>query len=87
VNTTICPVNDVKSITKDPHFVARLAMRPYAEAGTDLMPSPIKPIGESLPVPGPAAVEAGRDTDAVLRDVLGYDAQRIAALRAAKALG
>jgi crotonobetainyl-CoA:carnitine CoA-transferase CaiB-like acyl-CoA transferase len=87
VNTTICPVNDVKSITKDPHFAARLAMRPYAEAGTDLMPSPIKPIGESLPVPSVAAREPGRDTDAVRRDVLGYAAAKIAALRTAGTFG
>jgi len=80
-------VNDVKSITKDPHFQARLSMRPYAEAGTDLMPSPIKPIGESLPVPSVAAREPGRDTEAVLRDVLGYDATKIAALRSAGTFG
>ena len=55
--------------------------------GTDLMPSPIKLIGETLPVPDAAAREAGRDTEAVLRDVLGYDDARIAALRAAGALG
>ena len=87
VNTTICPVNDTKSITKDPHFRARLPLRPHTEAGTDLMPSPIKPIGETLPVPSVAAREPGRDTEAVLRDVLGYDAAKIAALRAAQALG
>jgi crotonobetainyl-CoA:carnitine CoA-transferase CaiB-like acyl-CoA transferase len=87
VNTPICPVNDVKSITRDPQFLARLPLRPHAEAGTDLMPSPIKLLGEALPVPGIAARDAGRDTDAVLRSVLGYDDARIAALRAAKALG
>jgi crotonobetainyl-CoA:carnitine CoA-transferase CaiB-like acyl-CoA transferase len=87
VNTPICPVNTVKTITNDPQFQARLPLRPHQEAGTDLMPSPIKTIGESLPVPGIAAREAGRDTEAVLRDVLGYDDARIAALRAAKALG
>jgi crotonobetainyl-CoA:carnitine CoA-transferase CaiB-like acyl-CoA transferase len=87
VNTPLCPVNDSKSITRDPQFLDRLPLRPYTEAGTDLMPSPIKPLGESLPVPTPAAVEAGRDTDAVLQEVLGYDAARIAALRAAGALG
>ena len=59
----------------------------WREHGTDLMPSPIKLLGETLPVPAKAAVEPGRDTDAVLRDVLGYDAARIAALRAAGALG
>ena len=87
VNTPICPVNDSKSITRDPQFLDRLPLRGYRDAGTDLMPSPIKPLGESLPVPTPAARDAGRDTEAVLRDVLGYDDGRIAALRAAKALG
>ncbi|MGH7895007.1 MAG: CaiB/BaiF CoA transferase family protein [Candidatus Binatia bacterium] len=87
VNTPLCPVNTVKSITRDPQFQARLPLRPYHEAGTDLMPSPVKLLGEELPVPTVAAREPGRDTDAVLRDVLGYDAAKIAALRAAKALG
>jgi crotonobetainyl-CoA:carnitine CoA-transferase CaiB-like acyl-CoA transferase len=87
VNTPICPVNTVKTLPRDPQFEARLAMRPYAEAGTDLMPSPIKLIGEDLPLPGIAARDPGRDTDAVLRDVLGYDAAKIAALRQAGALG
>ena len=87
VNTPLCPVNDSKSITRDPQFLDRLPLRPYQEAGTDLMPSPIKPLGEALPVPTPAARDAGRDTDAVLRDVLGYDAEKLAALRAAGVLG
>jgi crotonobetainyl-CoA:carnitine CoA-transferase CaiB-like acyl-CoA transferase len=87
VNTPICPVNSVKTITRDPQFQARMPMRPYQEAGTELMPSPIRPVGEALPVPGIAAREAGRDTERVLCDVLGYDAERIAALRAAGALG
>jgi crotonobetainyl-CoA:carnitine CoA-transferase CaiB-like acyl-CoA transferase len=87
VNTPIAPVNDSKSLTRDPQFVDRLPFRPHEEAGTELMPSPIKLLDESLPVPGRAAVEAGRDTEAVLADVLGYDGARIAELRAAGALG
>src|SRR5580765_2339109 len=65
VNTPLCPVNTVTTITKDPQFQARMPMRPYGEAGTDLKPSPIKPIGEALPVPTIAAREPGRDTDEV----------------------
>jgi crotonobetainyl-CoA:carnitine CoA-transferase CaiB-like acyl-CoA transferase len=87
VNTPIAPVNDVKSITRDPQFRDRLPLRPHTEAGTDLMPSPIKLVGEELPVPGIAAREPGRDSDEVLERVLGYDAERIARLRAAGALG
>lgn len=87
VNTPICPVNDVKNIVRDPQFQHRMPFRPYQEAGTDLMPSPIKLIGGELPVPEKAAVEPGRDTAEVLERVLGYDAARIERLRAAGALG
>jgi len=87
VNTPICPVNNVTTVTRDPHFQHRLPLRPYREHGTDLMPCPVNLVGEALPVPAKAPVEVGRDTDAVLRDVLGYDAARIAALRATGALG
>jgi crotonobetainyl-CoA:carnitine CoA-transferase CaiB-like acyl-CoA transferase len=87
VNTPICPANDSKSITSDPQFTARLPFRPHRDAGTELMPSPIKPLDAALPVPSQAAVDPGRDTETVLRDVLGYDAARIAALRQSGALG
>ena len=87
VNTPICPVNTVKTIPQDPQFQARMAMRPWQEMGTDLMPSPIKLIGEALPEPTIAARTPGRDSEAVLRDVLGWDEARIAALRSTGALG
>jgi len=87
VNTPLAPVNDSKSITRDPQFLDRLPFQSRQAHGTELMPSPIKLLGETLAAPAQAAVEPGRDTDAVLRDVLGYDADRIAALRKAGALG
>jgi len=87
VNTPIAPAHDTKSITTDPQFQARLPFRPRQQHGTELMPSPIKLLDEELPVPTKAAVTPGSDTDAVLREVLGYDAARVAALRRAGVLG
>lgn len=87
VNTPIAPVHTVHSIRDDPQFKERMPFRPHGEAGTDLMPSPVRLVGERLPTPSKAPVEPGRDTDAVLRQVLGYDADRIAQLRRAGALG
>lgn len=87
VNTPISPVNDVRSITRDPHFRARIGFRPWQECGTDLMPSPVRLVGESLPALEKAAVEPGRDTEAVLREVLGYSEERVRALAAAGVLG
>jgi crotonobetainyl-CoA:carnitine CoA-transferase CaiB-like acyl-CoA transferase len=87
MNTPIAPVHDTKSITRDPQFQARLPFRPWQQHGTELMPSPIKLLGEELPVPTKARINAGSDTDAVLADVLGYDGERIAALRRGGALG
>jgi len=86
-NTPIAPVNDTKTITRDPQFKDRLPLSSYRDSGTDLMPSPIKLVGEDLPISDKAAIEPGRDTDAVLREVLGYDADRIASLRASGVLG
>ena len=87
VNPPISPVHNSKTLPTDPQFKARLAMRPHQEAGTELMPTPIRLIDEALPVPAKAAAEPGRDTEAVLRRVLGCDETRLATLRAAGALG
>jgi crotonobetainyl-CoA:carnitine CoA-transferase CaiB-like acyl-CoA transferase len=87
VNTPIAPVNTVKTITADAQFQARLPFQPWREHGTDLMPCPIKLEDESLPPLAKAPAEPGRDTERVLAEVLGYDAERIARLRAAGALG
>jgi crotonobetainyl-CoA:carnitine CoA-transferase CaiB-like acyl-CoA transferase len=85
-NTPIAPVNTPKTIADDPQFQDRMPWIPRERVGTEQVPSPIKVIGEEHPLPTKAP-DAGEHTDAVLREVLGLDDERIAELRAAGALG
>ena len=80
VNTPIAPVNDGHSILDDPQFLHRFPWLPAAEHGTDLMPVPVKFVGEELPAPR-RAPEHGEHTDEVLRTVLGYDETTMSRLR------
>ena len=86
VNTPIVNVNTPKTLADDPQFQDRMPWLPREVLGTEQVPSPIKLIGETLPVPTKAPT-AGEHTDEVLRDVLGYDDDRIAELRSSGALG
>jgi crotonobetainyl-CoA:carnitine CoA-transferase CaiB-like acyl-CoA transferase len=85
-NTPIAPVNTPQTLADDPQFQARLPWIPKEQVGNDQVPVPIKLVGEDLPLPTKAPT-AGQHTDEVLDDVLGYHADRIAALRAGGALG
>jgi crotonobetainyl-CoA:carnitine CoA-transferase CaiB-like acyl-CoA transferase len=85
-NTPIAPVHDPRTITQDPQFEDRFPWLPAAEHGTDLMPNPIKFAGEGLDAPRRAPTP-GQHTDEILRDLLGIDDHRLAALRAAGAIG
>lgn len=85
-NTPIAPVNTPKTLADDPQFQDRLPWIPKEQVGSDQVPSPIKVIDEEMALPT-RAPDAGQHTEAVLRDVLGYDEARIANLRAAGALG
>jgi crotonobetainyl-CoA:carnitine CoA-transferase CaiB-like acyl-CoA transferase len=85
-NTPIAPVNTPKTIADDPQFRVRLPWYPAARHGADMLPFPLKPIGEELPAPTKAP-EPGQHTDEVLASVLGYDAEKIAKLRESGALG
>jgi crotonobetainyl-CoA:carnitine CoA-transferase CaiB-like acyl-CoA transferase len=85
-NTPIAPVNTPQTLAEDPQFQARLPWIPKERVGNDQVPTPIKLIGEDLPLPTKAPA-AGEHTEAVLHDVLGYDDARIAALRDSGALG
>jgi len=86
VNTPIAPVNTPKNIGDDPQFQARLGWIPASRLGAEQLGTPIKIVGGELPLPEKAP-EVGQHTDVVLRDVLGYDAERVAQLRQGGALG
>jgi crotonobetainyl-CoA:carnitine CoA-transferase CaiB-like acyl-CoA transferase len=85
-NVPIAPVNTPRTIADDPQFRARFPWYPHERHGADLLPFPVRYPDESLPEPAKAP-SAGQHTDEVLGRVLGYDAERIAALRESGALG
>ncbi len=80
-NTPIGPVNTPKTIADDPQFQARLPWISRDRLACEQLPFPVKLIGETFPVPSEAPT-VGAHSDDVLRDLLGYDEQRIASLRA-----
>jgi crotonobetainyl-CoA:carnitine CoA-transferase CaiB-like acyl-CoA transferase len=85
-NFPIAPVNSPKTIADDPQFKDRFPIYPYQEHGVDMLPFPVKFLGEELPVPSKAP-SVGEHSEQVLRNVLGYDAEKIAKLREAGVLG
>ncbi|HQW19617.1 MAG TPA: CoA transferase [Rhodocyclaceae bacterium] len=85
-NTPLAPVNTPKNIVNDPQFKDRFKVLPHAQHGADMLGFPVQFVGEEMPAPAKAPT-VGQHSDEVLRDVLGYDAGKIAAIRANKALG
>ena len=79
-------MNTPRSIADDAQFRDRLPWIPRERLGAEQLPLPIKLIDGELPSPTMAPT-VGQHTDEVLRDVLGYDEARVAALRASGALG
>jgi crotonobetainyl-CoA:carnitine CoA-transferase CaiB-like acyl-CoA transferase len=86
VNTPIVNVNTPKTIADDPQFQDRFPWLPREVLGAEQLPTPIKFIDEQLPMPTKAPT-VGEHSERVLRDVLGYDDAKIAALRESGALG
>ncbi len=85
-NTPIAPVNTPKTIAADPQFQHRFEWLPAAAHGADLLPFPVKYIGEMLPTPSKAP-EVGEHSDRVLKQVLEYTDDKIAKLKESGALG
>ena len=85
-NFPIAPVNTPRTLAGDPQFRDRFPIYPHAKHGADMLPFPVKFAGETLPEPA-WAPGVGEQTEGVLQELLGYDAERIAELRRSGALG
>jgi crotonobetainyl-CoA:carnitine CoA-transferase CaiB-like acyl-CoA transferase len=85
-NTPIAPANSPKTLYDDPQFQDRFELLPASEVGADMLGTPIKFVGEQLPMPTKAPT-VGQHTEQVLRDTLGWTDEQIAAARDAGAFG
>lgn len=79
-NTPIAPVNTPQTIAEDPQFKDRFEWMPAEEVGADMLGTPLKFMDVDMPKMAKAPT-VGQHTDAVLNDVLGFDADKIAELR------
>ncbi|HEY3736976.1 MAG TPA: CoA transferase [Jatrophihabitans sp.] len=80
----IAPVNTPKSIAADPQFADRLPWQSASRLVSEQQPFPVRVVGEAPPAAQTPAPTVGEHTAAVLRDVLGYDDERIAAITGTK---
>jgi crotonobetainyl-CoA:carnitine CoA-transferase CaiB-like acyl-CoA transferase len=85
-NFPIAPVNTPKTLADDPQFQDRFPLYPHEEHGADMLPFPVKYLGEELPKPSTAPT-VGEHTQTVLKDLLHYDDAKLAKLEAAGAFG
>lgn len=79
-NTPIAPVNTTKTIDDDPQFHDRLPWLSREDLDCEQLPFPMRVIDEPAATPTKAPA-VGEHSDAVLQRLLGYDAEKIAALR------
>ena len=86
VNVPIVSVNTPQTLADDPQFQDRFPWISAEQLGCDQLPSPIKYLDVELPTPTKAPT-VGQHSEEVLREVLGYDEDKIASLRAAGTLG
>ncbi|QHE87363.1 CaiB/BaiF CoA transferase family protein [Hydrogenophaga sp. BPS33] len=83
------PVNNFAQALSDAQVRAREMVKDVTLHTGEVLPMPGNPIKLSAAQPGEwtAPPTLGRDTDRVLHELMGYDAQQVAALRAAGAVG
>ncbi len=85
-NTPIAPVNTPKNLPEDPQFQDRFPLYPVEGHGAEMLPFPVKFEDETLPDPSMAPAP-GENNEEVLSEVLGYDQETVARLKAAGVLG
>jgi crotonobetainyl-CoA:carnitine CoA-transferase CaiB-like acyl-CoA transferase len=85
-NTPIAPSNSPKTLYADPQFADRFELLPKERVGADMLPTPIKFVGETPVVPTMAPT-VGEHTEQVLREVLHWTDDQIGKARAAGAFG
>jgi crotonobetainyl-CoA:carnitine CoA-transferase CaiB-like acyl-CoA transferase len=85
-NTPICPANSPKTLLDDPQFRDRMPLLPKERVGADMLPTPIKFLGEEMPMPTMAPT-VGEHTEQVLRTALGWTDEQIARAREAGVFG
>ena len=80
------PINDIAAALEDPHVQARGMVQrvEHATEGAIQVLGPVAKFSRTPATVRSAPPPLGHHTDAVLRDVLGYDMAQIAKLRAAK---
>jgi crotonobetainyl-CoA:carnitine CoA-transferase CaiB-like acyl-CoA transferase len=83
----IGPVNTAASIAEDPQFTDRMPWQPAACLAADQLPFPVRVVGQFPPAAAVRAPTLGEHGETILREVLGYDAERIAALTRSGAMG
>jgi crotonobetainyl-CoA:carnitine CoA-transferase CaiB-like acyl-CoA transferase len=85
-NTPIVVANTPKTLLDDAQFRDRMPLIPKEQVGADMLPTPIKFIGEETVVPTKAPT-VGEHTEQVLRETLGWTDEQIEKARAAGAFG
>jgi crotonobetainyl-CoA:carnitine CoA-transferase CaiB-like acyl-CoA transferase len=79
-NVPIAPVNTPKTIADDPQFQDRFPWMPASTLGADMLPSPLKFVGEEPRVHIDHAPTNGQHGDVLLAEI-GYTSAQITALR------